>query len=47
MENTTISIDHDRVALIAADKQMIAEAEIRVKDSPPITLEQLLEKVRK
>jgi hypothetical protein len=46
MQNITIPIDHDKVALIEVDKQMIAEAKIRVKNNP-LTLEQILEKVRK
>jgi hypothetical protein len=41
-----LPVDPDIVALLEIDRQMIAEAEIRVKNNP-LTLEQILEKVRK
>jgi hypothetical protein len=47
MQDTSIYIDYDMIALIEADKQMIAEAEIRLKNKPPLTLKELLEKISK
>jgi hypothetical protein len=47
MQYTDISTDPDRIALAEADKQMIAEANIRAKDKPLLTLEEILENVRK
>jgi hypothetical protein len=45
--HTDISTDSDRIALAEADKAMIAEAKIRIKDNPPLSLEQILELVRR
>jgi hypothetical protein len=47
MQYTNISTDPDRIALAEADKQMIAEGNIRAKDKPLLTLEEILENVRK
>jgi hypothetical protein len=38
MQYTNISTDPDRIALAEADKRMIAEAETRAKNNPPLTI---------